>query len=82
MLKTTSSFGLLAPKKFKVVNNSIVGGNKANQTIEELSLKKLKNAQSKNQTHIGATEKPIFLTSSIKKAFDQWRQTFIKAPIL
>ena len=44
--------------------------------------KKSKNTKFGIQTHIGATREPIFLTPGAKKAFNQLRQVFIKAPIL
>ena len=77
MLKTTR-LSDLAPRRLlidEVVGDSSKADNK------NLS-KKSKNVKSEIQTYIGAIREPIFLTSGAKKAFNQLKQTFIKALIL
>ena len=64
-------------------DNEIIGesNSKANETIVNLS----KNKKSRNLTHmpnIRAIEKPNFLTSNTKKAFNHLWLAFIKALIL
>ena len=41
-----------------------------------------KNAKSGVQTRLGATEEPTLLIPDARKAFNQLRQVFTKAPIL
>ena len=73
----------MASKRFGANSNKVVGdGNgRANGTILNLS----KNKKSKKliyMLNIRATEKPNFLTSNIKKAFNHLWLAFIKALIL
>ena len=77
MLKTTASSDL-APKKLGT-NEVIKGDNKVD---DKNSSKMLKNRKSRIQTSIGAMREFTFLISHTKKAFNQWKQAFIKAPIL
>ena len=76
MLKTTRSSKELAPKVFRINNNEVVKGNngrKANETVKNSSkVKKSKNMKSEilMYTNIRATEKPTFLTSGTRKAFN------------
>ena len=77
MFNTTGSLDL-APRKlgaYEVVES--IG--KADD--RNLS-KKSKNVKFEIQTRIGAMEKPTFLILDAKKAFNQLRQVFTKAPIL
>lgn len=61
------------------------GDGRADEMIIDFSkFKKLKNNKSRNLTNVlndKAMEKPIFLTSSIKKVFNFLKQAFIKALI-
>ena len=80
MLKTTVLSDPTS-KKFGADDNKVVGIDcRANETVVNLS----KNKKSKNLTYIniGATRKLNFLTPNAKKAFNQLRLIFIKAPIL
>ena len=72
MLKTTGS----SDSAQRDNNNEVVrgGGDK--------NLSKSKKSKSGIQTRIGAIEEPTFLTSDARKAFNQLRQVFTKAPIL
>ena len=79
MLKTTGSSDL-APRELGA-DEVVGGGGKADDRNLPKS-KKLKNAKSGIQTRVGATEEPTSLTPSIRKAFNQLRQAFTKAPIL
>ena len=81
LLKITG-LSKLAPKTLRVNDNEVVSSNssKANKTFVNLS----KNKKSKNlmrMPNIGAIKKPIFLIFNTKKAFNQLRLAFIKAPI-
>ena len=44
--------------------------------------KKSKNAKSRIQTRLGATEEPTFPTPNAREAFNQLKQAFTEAPIL
>ena len=85
MLKTTGSSEQSAPRTFRAGNNKVIGsdGGRADETVVDLS--KSKNEKSSKSTHmpnIRAIEKPNFLTSNTKKAFNHLRLAFIKALIL
>ena len=75
MLKTTRSLNLAQRDH----DNKVIGGD-GNKNLSKS--KKLKNAKSGIQTHIGATRKPIFLTSGARGVFNQLRQAFTKPQIL
>ena len=79
MLKTTRSSDS-APKLGADVDAVVGGGSKADDRNLSKS-KKSKNAKSGKQTRIGATRKPAFLTPGARKALNQLRQAFTKAPI-
>ena len=84
LLKTTRSLEL-GPKAFKADDNKVVGGDggKADETVVDSSkFKNEKSRKSMRMPNIGATRKPNFLTPDAKKAFNQLRLAFIKAPIL
>ena len=76
MLKMTESLDLAQG----VDDNEVVGGGGSDKNLS--ISKKLKNAKSGIQTRIRVTEEPTFLTPGTKKAFNQLREAFIKAPIL
>lgn len=83
MLTATRLFKLWALKAFKADKDKFVEAAKVNKTVIDLSeLKQLKKTKFKNQMHIKDIKKPAFLTSNIKKTFNQLKQVFIKAPIL
>ena len=81
MLKTTR-LSDLAPKELGANDNEVVGGGGKVDGRNLSKSKKLKNAKSIIQTRVRAIREPIFLTSGTKKAFNQLRQAFTKAPIL
>ena len=66
-------------------NEVVVGSNRADKTIRNLSkFKKLKNNKSKNLMHVlifGEIGEFTCLTSNAKKAFNRLWQTFIKVLI-
>ena len=68
-----------APRELQANGNKVVGGGRDDKNLSKS--KKLKNTKSRIQTRIGATRKPIFLTSGTRKAFNQLKQVCIKAPI-
>ena len=80
MLKTTRSWNS-APRLGADNNEFVGGGGKANDKNLSKS-KKSKNVKSGVQTRLGATGESTFLTPNARKAFNQLRQAFIKAPIL
>ena len=73
MLKTTKSLNLASKE---LGTNEVVGGD--GKADNKNPTKKSKNAKFRSQMHIEATGEPTFLTSSVKKAFNQLRQTFAK----
>ena len=75
MLKTTG-LSDSAPKELQANENEVVGGGGDDRNLS----RKSKNAKSGIQTRIGATRKPTFLNPGAKKAFNQLRQAFTKAP--
>ena len=79
MLKITR-LSDLAPRELKA--NEVVGGVNKSDKKNLFKSKKLKNAKSGIQMHIGATGELIFLTLSIKEAFNKLRQAFTKTIIL
>ena len=77
MLKTTESSELALGE---LRTDEVVGdGGKAD---DRNPIKKSKNAKSRSQTRIGATRELTFLTPGTKKALNQLKQAFTKAPIL
>ena len=80
MLKTTRSSDS-APRLGNDDDEVVRGGGKANDRNLSKS-KKSKKAKSGIQTRLGTTGKPTFLTLDARKAFNQLRQAFTKAPIL
>ena len=84
MLKKIGSSEKLALRAFKAGINKVFGGDgRADETIVDSS--KSKNKKSRKLTfmpNIRAIEKPNFLTSDAKKAFNHLRLAFIKAWIL
>lgn len=66
--------------RLKTVDNKI--NSSSNKADDENLSKKLKNIKFGIQTHIKAIKKPIFLTLSVKKTFNQLKQIFIKTLIL
>ena len=72
ILKTTRSSNL-APKKLGANDDEVVWGDSKADNKNSSKSKKSKNAKSGIQTHIKATKKPTFLTSGIKKTFNQLR---------
>ena len=75
MLKTTGS----SDSSQKNDDNEVVGGDGDRNFSKS---KKSKNGKSGVQIRLGAIEKPTFLTSDTKEAFNQLKQAFTKAPIL
>ena len=75
MLNTTGSSDLAQRDNDDEV---IKGGGDRNLSMFKMP----KNAKSGIQMHYGATEGPIFFTLDTRKAFNQLRQVFTKAPIL
>ena len=75
MLKTTGS----SDSAQRDDDNEVVGGGGDRNLSKS---KKSKNAKSGIQTCVEATGEPTFLTPSTRKAFNQLKQTFTKAPIL
>ena len=71
----------LAPRLGTNDDEVVGGGGKANDRNLSKS-KKSKKAKSGIQTRLGTTGKPTFLTLDARKAFNQLRQAFTKAPIL
>ena len=80
MLKTTGSSKKSAPRAFKADNNEVVEGG-GDKTVVNL-LKNKKSRKSTRVPNIGAMGEPNFLTPDAKKAFNDLRLAFIKAPIL
>ena len=80
MLKMTG-LSDLAPRLGTNDDEVVGGGGKANDRNLSKS-KKSKKAKSGIQTRLGTTGKPTFLTLDARKAFNQLRQAFTKAPIL
>ena len=74
MLKTIGKLDLLRRNN----DNKIVGGGNRNLSKSKIS----KNAKTGTQVRIEATKKPTLLIPDARKAFNQLRQAFIKAPIL
>ena len=76
MFKTTGS----SDSARKNDDNEVIGGDGNDKNLSKS--KKSKNAKSGIQTHIKATEEPIFLTSGAREAINQLRQAFTEALIL
>ena len=74
MLKTTGS----SDSALRDNDDEVVEGGDRNLSKS----KKLKNAKSGVQMHLGTTEESTFLTSDAREAFNQLWQAFTKAPIL